>query len=252
MQRGVGNEIKALWSVSAAKGGGAPHLFIREVAALRAQLRETDPLAPVPYTPNNSQLRNWIYRVHPDLKDPRPTYGDAIAYCEEHGITSVNMHDETTWNTPFVLASDIDVNGGDSGTFRVVITTLRLLRNGAPAIAGDKDWRQIYGSDTTRKISKDKLLALTFVAVDQNRCTQPIAIAIVRGETTDDYAFVAEAVKLYVNPLVILSDFAPQIANGFRRFFPGIEAAKCVPHMLRVYDTSYTAQCQNINSLATL
>jgi len=100
---------------------------------------------------------------------------------------------------------------------------------------------------------------MLIATVDNNRNTQPIAVAYCNKETHEDFRFVATAIKTAMLELTVendgvdgttwnieavMSDFAPAIPNGIVAALqvpdmPNIISLKCYPHMQRVNITPH-------------
>lgn len=159
---------------------------------------------------------------------PLLNLGELMSWCKDHSNTPNDEH------TPFVIDHWRERNNGTGLKFRFVFTTLYLLNL-------FKSVEKVC-IDSTYKLNWCDFPLTILGTVDRNKKFHPIAFACSTNETTDDYAFVFDAVKKKIKecfsanfaPSMLISDAADAIRNGFYRIFPDATVdIMCFAHVLR-------------------
>ena len=129
---------------------------------------------------------------------------------------------------PYVLASEV---GDETQTFRIVLTTQKLLATVATS--------KILHIDATYKINWHGYPVIIAGVGDADRQFFPCVISVLSSETTEDYAFVLQALKngasihggIEYQPEVVVADMARAISAAVGEVFPAAVRRVCWFHL---------------------
>jgi hypothetical protein len=230
--------MKSLYAEAAEAGFAQPQSFLRWLVKKSKTHDNASTHGSFPKAPPLKVLQNFIQNMRAKSGQSKPTPADLIAWADKHSPDTVDMGDESTWDTPFVLKCQVDLlTTPGTPVITIVITTIRLLCKNGGSANGKPDCREQICVDSTYKVTWNDLNVAVVISVDFDRKTQPLAIAIMSGETQEDYRCVARSITEYeplLRPSFCMTDFAGAISNGLNAVFEGIFRGKCQPHLSRV------------------
>lgn len=161
--------------------------------------------------PPKSKLVSFLRTLRSEvLGSPTISVAELQAWCAERQHVP-HDHDE-----PYVLASYVHAASADleEQDLKLVISTRRslsLIRRS-----------RLVQIDATYKLIWQGYPVIIVGTSDANHVFHPFAVAVTKGETAEDFAFVFRAVHeadLQWNPTILLADGSEAITNGFQAVF---------------------------------
>ena len=148
----------------------------------------------------------------------RPTISatEINQWCEARNKLPANIDEPFVLNY-YVHAESVDPDEQD---IKVVMSTLRLL--------GNLQKSMMVQCDGTFKVVWQGYPLVLVGTSDQDRKFHPYAVAVCKGEGTDDFSFIFESLRshhLVWHPEVLLADGSDAITAGFRAVFVILEFA---------------------------
>lgn len=162
--------------------------------------------------PKKSKLVSFLATLRVDtLGKPSISVGELHAWCDQRKRVP-NDVDE-----PYVLASYIEAESSnpDEQDLKLVISSRRLL-----SLMKRSPLTQ---TDATYKLMWQGYPVLMVGTTDADHVFHPFALAVTKGETEEDFAFIFGALHeadLEWTPTYLLADGSGAITNGFRSVFP--------------------------------
>ncbi|KAK7601130.1 hypothetical protein V9T40_008571 [Parthenolecanium corni] len=161
--------------------------------------------------PPKSRIISYL-KILREVKYGSPTVSarEISAWCEAH----VQRPDDL--DQPFVLSHYVlaESNNVEEQDLKVLMSTRRLLN-----ILPTTDMVQI---DATYKLNWQGYPVMVVGTSDRNNVFHPIAMAVCKGETANDFAFIFKALHNYNlewQPSILLADCSEAITNGFKQVF---------------------------------
>lgn len=175
---------------------------------------------------NIEQVRYVVRKNQEKNVDPAVSIGDLIAWARANKTVPTDI------DTPFVIATSHLNN-----KFNIVFSALRSLSHAD---------RNVLSADTTYQTHWQEY-PLNIVGVfDKMNQFHILALSLSSSETSNDYAFLFDAVKneakkhhnIDVNPNYIMADAAFQMSNAFESIFPYVvdndfNTLMCMFHVLK-------------------
>ena len=182
-------------------------------------------------TPGTTQLNNYLKR----LRQANTVPIDHLGALQHHiDLLSTSSDDD---DEPFVLHKQFNY---DDSTFGIFFTTNRLL-----SLIRKSDAVNI---DATYKLVWNSFPCIIVGTTDKNCHFHPFGFALISNETSRDYQFVFESLRVFdssYSPKYLIADCAQAITNGFENVF-GVDYTRihCWFHVLKNVD-------KRLNSILT-
>lgn len=144
------------------------------------------------------------------------------------------MDAPTDVDKPFVIGLDFCDDVTKTASFRIVVTTKRMLDHCAKAVR--------LCVDATYKLIWQDYPFMVVGFIDKGKRFHPLAFALCVQETTEDFKFIFESIASAVekhtgrkfDPKILISDAADAIRNAFMMVFPDAELMiMCYVHVIR-------------------
>ncbi|XP_035711288.1 uncharacterized protein LOC118436791 [Folsomia candida] len=157
-------------------------------------------------TPTKGQLDNFLKYWRKQQAPQIVSLGALESECLQL------KEDQQDVDKAFVLNKDIDY---ETKTFRIYITTRRLLQIAELSTA--------VHSDATYKLCWQGYPVILTGVSDQDRTFHPTGMAVTSAETSADFKFIFESLKMGTSekykPTILIADAAESITNGFKEVF---------------------------------
>lgn len=180
--------------------------------------------------PQKSKLVSFLAKLREDtVGSPSISVAELHAWCEQRKRVSDDVDE------PYVLASHIQADSCnlDEQDVKFVISTRRLL-----SLMKKSPLTQ---TDATYKLLWLGYPVLIVGTTDANHVFHPFAVAVTKGETEHDFAFVFKALHeadLEWTPTFLLADGSEAITNGFTTVFShSFIRLMCFFHMKKRVET---------------
>lgn len=179
----------------------------------------------------NQPTINQIYAIINAYK--KAQFGrNPLTLGELQKFVEIHMAIPNEDDTSFIVAFDRSPSNDPQTYFRFFVSTPRLLRMAAKA-------KNIH-ADATHKLTIERVPLLIVGSTDMSRKFHLIGITLASNETTQDYTFTFNAVKVGVQkitgfeiePFALVSDADPAIHKGFKNAFNIDKKVMCYAHVM--------------------
>lgn len=203
--------------------------------------------------PPKTQVIGFLTKLRQKKGTPSASTSEIRTWCNER--IQIPQDEDEPYVIGFVVFAE-SYNSEDQD-LKIVMSTPRLLKLA-------KNHPKLAQTDATYKLNWHGYPFLLVGTSDANRVFHPFAVALTKGETQEDFAFIFQEIYKAVpewKPSILLADGAEAITNGFTVVFGSPEVrlmcfyhmkTKSDSHLRLVSNVDYRSQLEeDINVLQT-